>query len=188
MCSCKFHKLATHPHPTFTAPQASSFPSITSGTQELTLPLGRQGKHMLLIVRQLSVIAGWWDVLLAHWNLAKAITITTLTTALATVYFFNTFCLWEEMKDKCIVIIQKQIIMKSIIWWRDSSSVTQTCSLTLDFKTWGTINVPPGTYFSSDPTFSKFETELCPLLPFKPKGDWYYECKRTFVGGIKVQN
>ena len=111
MCSYKFHKLATHPHPTFTAPQASSFPSITPGTQELTLPLGRQGKHMLVIVRQLSMIAGWWNVLLAQRNLAEAISITTLTTALTTVYFFNTFCLWEEMKDKCIVIIQKQIVI-----------------------------------------------------------------------------
>ena len=29
--------------------------------------------------------------------------------------FFNTFCLSEEMKDKFIAIIQKQIIMKIII-------------------------------------------------------------------------
>ena len=33
--------------------------------------------------------------------------------------FFNTFCLSEEMKDKCIAIIQKQIIMKIIIWWQE---------------------------------------------------------------------
>ena len=56
------------------------------------------------------MIAGLWNVLLAHQNLAEAISIT-LTTALTTVYFFKTFCLWEEMKDKCIVIIQKQIII-----------------------------------------------------------------------------
>ena len=30
-------------------------------------------------------------------------------------YFFNTFCLSEEMNDKCIGIILKQIIMKVII-------------------------------------------------------------------------
>ena len=36
-----------------------------------------------------------------------------LSTNLA--YFFNTFYLSEEMKDKCIVIIQKQIAMKIII-------------------------------------------------------------------------
>ena len=30
-------------------------------------------------------------------------------------YFFNTSCLSEEMKDKCIAIIQMQIIMKIII-------------------------------------------------------------------------
>ena len=29
--------------------------------------------------------------------------------------FLNTFCLSEEMKDKCIAIIQRQIIMKIII-------------------------------------------------------------------------
>ena len=34
------------------------------------------------------------------------------------VYFFNTFCLSEEMKDKCNAIIQKQI-MKIIISWRE---------------------------------------------------------------------
>ena len=33
-----------------------------------------------------------------------------LTTNLA--YFFNTFCLSEEMKDKFIVIIQEETIMK----------------------------------------------------------------------------
>ena len=38
-----------------------------------------------------------------------------LTTSLAYTYFFNTFCLSEEMKNKCIAIIQKQIIMKIII-------------------------------------------------------------------------
>ena len=38
-----------------------------------------------------------------------------LTTSLAHVYFFNTFCLLEEMKNKYIAIIQKQIIMKIII-------------------------------------------------------------------------
>ena len=47
--------------------------------------------------------------------LAQAISIATLTTAMTTVYFFNTFCLSEEMKDKCIAIIQKIIIMKTII-------------------------------------------------------------------------
>ena len=41
-----------------------------------------------------------------------------LTTNLA--YFFNFFCLSEEMKDKCIASIQKQIIMKTIIWRRES--------------------------------------------------------------------
>ena len=29
--------------------------------------------------------------------------------------FFNTFCLSEEIKYKCVAIIQKQIIMKIII-------------------------------------------------------------------------
>ena len=38
-----------------------------------------------------------------------------LTTSLAHVYFFNTFCLLEEMKNKYIAIIHKQIIMKIII-------------------------------------------------------------------------
>ena len=34
--------------------------------------------------------------------------------ALATnlAYFFNTLCFSEQIKDKCIAIIQKQIIMK----------------------------------------------------------------------------
>ena len=44
-----------------------------------------------------------------------------LTTSLAHVCFFNTFCLLEEMKNKYIAIIHKQIIMKIIIiWWRES--------------------------------------------------------------------
>ena len=30
-------------------------------------------------------------------------------------YFFNIFYLSEEMKDKCVAIIQRQIIMKIII-------------------------------------------------------------------------
>ena len=30
-------------------------------------------------------------------------------------YFFNTFWLSEEMKDKCITIIQKHIVMKITI-------------------------------------------------------------------------
>ena len=29
-------------------------------------------------------------------------------------------CLSEEIKDDCIAIIQKQIIMKIIIWWQES--------------------------------------------------------------------
>ena len=62
------------------------------------------------------MIAGWWDVPLAHQDLAEAISIIVLKTALTTVYFFNTFYLLEEMKDKCIFIIQNQIIMKTIIW------------------------------------------------------------------------
>ena len=171
MCSYKFHKLATHPHPTFTAPQTSSLPSIT--------PI-KQGKHMWLIVRQLAMITCWWDAHLAHWDLAKAISITTLTTALATVYFFNNFCLSEEMKGKCIVINQKQIIMKIIIWWQESyktlmwiwkdscemvlasSSVGQTRSLALNFKTWGSINVPLRHLFSSDPLFQNFGLKVAP--------------------------
>ena len=35
-------------------------------------------------------------------------------------YVCNTFVLSKEMKDKCIAIIQKQIIIKIIIWWRES--------------------------------------------------------------------
>ena len=35
-------------------------------------------------------------------------------------YVFNTFVLSKEMKDKSIAIIQKQIIIKIIIWWRES--------------------------------------------------------------------
>ena len=170
VCSYKSHKLATHPHPTFTAPQTSSLPSIT--------PI-KQGKHMWLIVRQLAMITSWWDAPLAHWDLAKAISITTLSTALTTVYFFNNFCLSEEMKDKCIVINQKQIIMKIVIWWQESyktlmwiwkdscemvlasSSVGQTRSLALDFKTWGSINVPLRHLFFFWSPFSKFWTESC---------------------------
>ena len=30
-------------------------------------------------------------------------------------YFFNTFCLSEKIKDKCIAIMQKQIIIKIMI-------------------------------------------------------------------------
>ena len=33
---------------------------------------------------------------------------------------YYTSCLSEELKDKCITIIQKQIIMKISIWWRES--------------------------------------------------------------------
>ena len=58
------------------------------------------------------------------------------------------------MKDKCIAIIQKQIIMKIINWWRESyktwtqiwkysrkivlasPSTSQTRGLALDFKAW----------------------------------------------------
>ena len=36
------------------------------------------------------------------------------------VYSFNTFSLSEEIKDKCIAIIQKQIITKIIIRWQES--------------------------------------------------------------------
>ena len=37
---------ATYPHPTFTAPQVFLLSSITPGTQGLTLPVGRQVKHV----------------------------------------------------------------------------------------------------------------------------------------------
>ena len=40
----------------------------------------------------------------------------TTQNMLLRVYLFNTFCLCQEMKDKCIAIIQKQIIMEIIIW------------------------------------------------------------------------
>ena len=63
-----------------------------------------------------------------------------LTSNLTYVYFFNTFCLSEKIKDKCISNIQKKIIMKIIIWLRESyktltwiwmvlagPSVSQTC-------------------------------------------------------------
>ena len=149
---------------------------------------------MWLIVRQPPMIAGWWDVPLAHQDLAEAISIIALKTALATVYFFNTFYLLEEMKVKCIFIIQNQIIMKTIIWrhilqnfnvnlkrlfWNGfgKSHCESDLRPCMDFKTWVTINVPPSTYFSSDPPFSKFTTESCSPSPPKPKGDWYYESK-----------
>ena len=47
-CGCKFHALSIYLHPSFTATQASTFPSITPGTQGLTLLLGRQRKKARL--------------------------------------------------------------------------------------------------------------------------------------------
>ena len=37
---------------------------------------------------------------------------TTTQQPILQIYFFNTFCLSEKMKDNCIATIQKQIIMK----------------------------------------------------------------------------
>ena len=48
-----------------------------------------------------------------HTNARHDNTEHALTTNLACI--FNTFCLSDEMKDRCIAIIQKQIIMKIII-------------------------------------------------------------------------
>ena len=39
-------------------------------TQGLTHLLGGQGRHVWLIVRQLSMKAGWWDASLTLWDLA----------------------------------------------------------------------------------------------------------------------
>ena len=38
----------------------------------------------------------------------------------------DTLCLSEEMKDKYIAIIQKQINMKIIIWWREPEKTEKT--------------------------------------------------------------
>ena len=46
-------------------------------------------------------------------------------------YIFNTFCLSEEMKDKCIAIIQKQITTKIFIWWRGSNKLRRESEKTL---------------------------------------------------------
>ena len=43
------------------------------GTPGLIHLIGRQSKHMWLIIRQLSIKAGWWGATLTIWNLAKAI-------------------------------------------------------------------------------------------------------------------
>ena len=60
------------------------------------------------------------------------------------------------MEDKCIVTIQKQIVMKIIIWWQvlqnfdanlkrlpwndpSNSSASQTRGLVVDFKVWQSI-------------------------------------------------
>lgn len=55
---------------------ASSLPSVIPGTQGLTHVLGRQGKLMwLIVVRQLSMKASWWDAPLSLRDLAEAICI-----------------------------------------------------------------------------------------------------------------
>ena len=48
----------------------------------------------------------------------------SLWVSLPTNLAFSTFCLSEEMKDKCIASIQKQIIMNIINWWRKSDPQT----------------------------------------------------------------
>ena len=52
---------------------ASSLPSRTAATHGLTCLLGRQGKHMWLIVRQVSIKSGWVNLPLTLRDLAEAI-------------------------------------------------------------------------------------------------------------------
>ena len=44
--------------------------------------------------------------------------------ALITILACISICLSEEMKDKCIAIIQKWVIAKIIIWWQESRLLT----------------------------------------------------------------
>ena len=52
---------------------ASSLPSITPGTQRVTHLLGRQGKQVWLIVMQVSMKVGWWNIALVLRDLAEEI-------------------------------------------------------------------------------------------------------------------
>ena len=54
--------------------QLTSLPTANRHLQSSNfLSLGRQGKHVWLIVRQPLTKAGWWDAPLALWDLTKAI-------------------------------------------------------------------------------------------------------------------
>ena len=54
--------------------QLTTHPTTNRSLQNSNVsPLGRQGKHVWLIVRQLFMEVGWWDVPLALWDLAEAI-------------------------------------------------------------------------------------------------------------------
>ena len=50
--------------------------------KDLTHLLGRQDKHMWLVVRQLLMRADWWDAPLTLWDLAKAIHLNSLVPTL----------------------------------------------------------------------------------------------------------
>ena len=51
--------------------------SVKPETQWLPLPLGRQGKQVWLIARQLTMTTGWWDASLVLRDLAEAISTTS---------------------------------------------------------------------------------------------------------------
>ena len=77
----KIHTIYFNIHPSVTLIEvkqvythaASSFPLITTGTLGLICLLGRQGKQVWLIVRQLPVKSGWVNAPLTLQDLAKAI-------------------------------------------------------------------------------------------------------------------
>ena len=48
--------------------QLTTFPTTNRSLQNNVLPLGRQGKHVWLILRQVTMKAGWWDAPGFKWS------------------------------------------------------------------------------------------------------------------------
>ena len=76
---------------------APSLPSVTPGTHGLTCLLGRQGKDVWLIVRELPIKSGWVNASLALQDLAEAIflNITRNTHTFSAGPPCKTFCLTQ---------------------------------------------------------------------------------------------
>ena len=96
----------------------------------VTYVLGRQGKHVWLIARQLPMKAGWWDAPLTLWDLAKTIyifcqnlifmqsLIHKVSFCLANVFFPQKYLvvtdnlwLWTDIAVKCAWLFSL------ISWW-----------------------------------------------------------------------